>query len=268
MDRFGPSRLTIMDYSIRDAIRAGFSKVVFVIRRDFEKEFKEGIAAAYKDSVEVLLAYQENEVEGISVERKKPWGTGHAILSASACVEEPFAVINADDFYGRQSFELAHKFLKSEANDRLYGMVAYILSNTLSPNGSVSRGVCSVDENHFLSTVKEHSNIRRVDHLIKGEYEGGEVELLPQSLVSMNLWMFDPSVFKSLESHFMQFAGDNAHVPDAEFYIPSFVDDRLQNGEVKVKVIPTNEMWYGVTYREDRKRVNYALQALHEAGIY
>lgn len=268
LDRFGPSRLTIMEYSIRDAIRVGFSKVVFVIRRDFEHEFKERIVDAYKDSAEIRLAFQENEVDGVTIQRKKPWGTGHAILSASSCVQEPFAVINADDFYGRQSFELAQNFLLNEANNRLYGMVAYILSNTLSPNGSVSRGLCSVDKNHFLSTVREHTNIRRVNHLIQGEIEGNVVDLLPQSLVSMNLWMFDPSVFESLGRRFLQFARDNVHIPDAEFYIPSFVDERLQSGEVKVKVIPTNEKWYGVTYREDRKRVNLALQALHEAGIY
>jgi len=268
LDRFGPQNRTIMDYSIRDAIDAGFDQLVFVIREEFEDAFKDQIADKYTDEVKVDLVFQRPEVDGLEVRREKPWGTGHAVHCAGPVTKQPFAVINADDFYGKKSFQFAAAFLKNEVSPETYGMVGYILSNTLSPHGSVSRGVCTVDDDSRLQTVREHTNIRMEDKVVKGEFDGKEVQLSPESIVSMNLWMFHPSVFDPLQKAFHHFATENKSDPRVEFYLPFFVDERLQKGLAKVKVLTSPDRWYGVTFQEDRKRVNDALEKMHREGIY
>nr|MBS0036984.1 NTP transferase domain-containing protein [Saprospiraceae bacterium] len=269
LDTFGPESKTIMDYSVEDAIQAGFSKVVFVIREEFEEDFYRNISSRFVDRIEVVHVFQKLQVPGFEVEREKPWGTGHAILAAVEVIKEPFAVINADDFYGKHSYLQAHSFLVEQASGTEYGMVAFVLKNTLSPYGAVSRGVCEVDEKFQLHGVEEHTQISQTNGDIKGlDSKGLEKTLLPQTLVSMNLWMFHQDIFPDLRNRFHQFVADHISDPKAEFYIPSFVDEKLKKGEVKVKVLPTNEKWYGVTYREDRERVNEALNQLHAKGVY
>lgn len=270
LDRFGPSNATIMDYSIQDAIKAGFTKVVFVIRPSFEEQFETQISAQYTNQLEVEHVFQDSEIKELpdSIQREKPWGTGHAILCAAEVIEEPFAVINADDFYGKKSFELANGFLQERVASDHYGMVAYILKNTLSPHGKVSRGVCEVDDQNKLVSVREHYGIYANDGKVSGFANDELVTLSPEALVSMNLWMFHPTIFGELRSQFLDFAQSRVNDPKAEFYIPSFVDQKLKNSDLTVEVIPTDEKWYGVTYKEDRKRVNAALKLLHDRGLY
>lgn len=269
LDTFGPENKTIVDYSVSDAIEAGFSKVVFVIREEFEDEFYRNISSGYEDRIEVVHVFQELQVPGIEVIREKPWGTGHAILAAEEVINEPFAVINADDFYGKNAYRQARSFLVEQASESVFGMVAFVLNNTLSPYGYVSRGVCEVDSKFWLSGVEEHTQIALTDERIKGlDSSGKEKRLPPQTLVSMNLWMFHHSIFKALRTRFNQFVAEHKSDPRAEFYIPTFVDEKLKKGEVEVKVLPTDEKWYGVTYREDRGRVNRALNEMHSEGVY
>ncbi|TVR86050.1 MAG: nucleotidyltransferase [Saprospirales bacterium] len=268
LDRFGPQRKTIMDYSIQDAIGAGFDCIVFVIREEFESQFRAQTSSRYENEVDVRLVHQKMEVEGLLVNREKPWGTGHAVLCAEPATEQPFAVINADDFYGRKSFHLASQFLNQKASSDLYGMVGYILSNTLSPHGSVSRGICTVGSDNKLVTVREHTGIRSKGGVVLGDFEGKEVQLPPDSIVSMNLWMFHPSVFAPLREAFMAFARENTAHPKAEFYLPFFVDERLKSGATEVEVLTSPDRWYGVTFKEDRQRVNRALEKMHEEGVY
>jgi len=263
LDRFGPKQLTIMDYSIRDAIACGFKKVVFVIRKDFENQFKEQISNNYISEIEIQHVFQETKIEGLLIQRTKPWGTGHAILSAAEVIDDPFAVINADDFYGKKAFAIAHDFLLNKCSPKTYGMVAYILSNTLSPHGTVSRGVCTVDRKNHLVSVEEHSKIHEKNGLIVAKNAGSENCYLPaETLVSMNLWMFHQHIFSGLSQAFKEFLNQYATVDGSEFYIPSYIDDQLKSEKISLVVEQSPDKWYGVTYKEDRERVDKALERI------
>lgn len=272
LDEVGQAGEAIMDYSIFDAIKAGFGKVVFVIRRDFEAEFKEKIGSRWQDKVQVEYAFQDMDafvkpMPG-QVERAKPWGTGHAILVAKNVVQEPFVAINADDFYGYSGFEKMAKFLTSDCAERHYGMVGYVLRNTLSDNGTVSRGVCSMDADHNLTTVTECTGISETEAGVFHDGKDGKEALDGDSLVSMNLWGFHPALFDLLQADFDRFVESNTDHPKAEFYISSFANQLIENGTATFAVLPNNEKWYGVTYREDKAVVQHAFAEMSAAGTY
>lgn len=270
---FGPSGETIMDYSIYDAIEAGFTKVVFIIRKDFADNFKAIFEPKLKDRVKTDCVYQDlrSYVEDFKVpeERIKPWGTAHAVLCAKAAVKEPFAVINADDFYGRDAFKKAHAFLTTECNPHLYSIIGYELVKTLSENGSVSRGVCEVDDKSNLVSIAERVKIYR-DENNKITYEEGDkkFEVPSDSKVSMNFWCFDPSVFAFTEKIFSEFLSENIANPKAEFFIPIIGDRFINEGKGGIRVIPTSAKWFGVTYKEDAPDVQKSLDKLISDGVY
>ncbi len=273
LDTVGPSGETIMDYSIFDALRAGFKKVVFVIRTDFEQEFKEKIAAKWSAHVEVDFAFQGTDtfvpdIQG-QVSRQKPWGTGHAVLVAKQVVTDPFVVINADDYYGRSGFMKMHAFLTGKCSELHFAMVGYILKNTLSDHGAVSRGVCEMDENFILKKITECTGIEKGLEPLKGKNEEGiEIEIPSDSLVSMNLWGFHPHIFTLLQKGFDDFVQKNFQNPKAEFYISSFANRLIHSKTATFSVLPTDEKWYGVTYQEDKEPVKKAFQELTAKGIY
>ncbi len=272
LDRLGPSGETIMDYSVYDAIRAGFGKVVFVIRKSFEKEFREIFVDKLQGKIEVELAFQELDAvpEGITFpeERTKPWGTGHAILVAKDVVKEPFIVINADDFYGTEAYAETAKFLTSEVSEAKYAMCGYKLGKTLSDFGTVSRGVCETDEDGNLITVNERTSISKKEGEITYEEDGQKYPLKEDAIVSMNFWGFHPSLFLHLEEKFTQFIKANADNIKSEFYIPFVVDDLMKEGKVTTKVLQSEATWFGVTYQEDRPATVNKLQELVDKGIY
>lgn len=276
MDKLGPSGETLLEYSVFDAIRAGFGKVVFVIRKDIENDFKESVLNKLKGKVAVEYAFQELDVlpEGFTLpaDRKKPWGTGHAILVAAEKVKEPFAVINADDFYGNGSFKLLADFLSSsEVNDdKTYSMVGFQLEKTLSEFGFVSRGVCAIDEHHNLVAANEKTHIERTeDGSIISKLPDGSTEVLNgKSYVSMNCWGFTPSLFDYLKAGFIDFLKHNINNPKAEFYIPFMVNELIENGEVKVKVLEGFSEWFGMTYQQDRELALEKIRSLVAKGVY
>jgi UTP-glucose-1-phosphate uridylyltransferase len=270
---FGPSGETIMDYSIYDAMRSGFKKVVFIIRQDFADDFKRIFEPKLKGKIATDYVFQELGAftgdRQVPAERTKPWGTGHAVLCASHAVREPFAVINADDFYGRDAFEKAYSFLNTQCHEHLYSIIGYELARTLSENGSVSRGVCEVDEHHNLVSIAERTKIYRGDD---GQitYEEGSQKFVvsSDSPVSMNFWCFDPSVFPFIEKVFAQFLDEHLHNAKAEFFIPIIADRYTREGQGKITVIPTSAQWFGVTYKEDAPFVRESLHKLIQAGSY
>jgi len=270
---FGPAGETIMDYSIYDAIRSGFKKLVFIIRKDFADDFKKIFEPKLKGRIEVDYVYQDLHafVNGYKVpaERTKPWGTAHAVLCAKDAVKEPFAVINADDFYGHDAFKKASFFLNHECKDDLYSIIGYELAKTLSDNGSVSRGVCEVDKDNNLVSIAERVKIYRDDNN-KITYEEGEkkYEVADDSKVSMNFWCFSPSVFPFIAKIFSEFLAKNGNNPKAEFFIPIIGDRFISEGRGKIKVIPTASKWFGVTYKEDAPEVQESLNRLIKAGEY
>ncbi len=272
LDRLGPSGETIMDYSVYDAIRAGFGKVVFVIRKSFEKEFKETFVNKLKDKIEVELAFQEldNVPAGITFpeERTKPWGTGHAILVAKDKVQEPFVVINADDFYGTEAYLETAQYLVNNSSEQEYAMCGYKLGKTLSDFGSVSRGVCQTDNEGCLITVTERTSIAKNNGIITYKLDEKEYELEDSDIVSMNFWGFHPSIFLHLEEKFTAFMKENAGELKSEFYIPFVVDDLMQEGKVKTKVLQSEANWFGVTYQEDRPATVDKIAKLVADGVY
>ncbi len=272
LDGVGPQEETIMEFSIYDAIKAGFGKVVFVIRESFETAFKERFNDLFEDQIEVGYAFQQINVaiDGIAdlPERTKPWGTAHAVLAAKDQINEPFAVINADDYYGIEAYQLMADFLRDQAAPDLYSMVGYKLGKTVSDHGSVNRGVCNMDADSFLTGMTERIGIERFHQYIV--YKDGEkrISLSPDTLVSMNFFGFHHSIFEKLETGFENFVRENYTNPKAEYYIPLIANELINNGTVKMAVIPTGAMWYGVTYQEDRPTVVAALQALTSEGHY
>jgi len=274
IDAVGASGEAIIEYSIYDAIKAGFGKVVFVIRKSIEAPFKEKFAEKFDHLIETQYVYQEIDtpVAGITdlPAREKPWGTGHAVLVAKNAVYTPFAVINADDYYGADAFHKMAAFLNTRCSSDHYAMVGYTLKNTLSEHGYVNRGVCTVDEHGFLVSVVERTKIQRDD---EGKvYFPNEANVLcpldEYVPVSMNYWGFHPSYFDALEQHFIQFVAENRENPKAEFYIPYVVNKQLEDKEIKLTVLPNDEQWYGVTYQEDRPVVVEAFKTLIENGVY
>jgi UTP-glucose-1-phosphate uridylyltransferase len=270
---FGPSGETIMDYSIYDAMRSGFKKVVFIIRKDFAADFKEIFEPKLAGKIATDYVYQDlhSFVDGFQVpaERTKPWGTAHAVLCAKDAIGEPFAVINADDFYGRDAFEKAYRFLTTQVSESLHSIIGYELTKTLSENGSVSRGVCQVDAQDNLVSIAERTKIYR-DEAGKITYEEGDdkFEVPSDSKVSMNFWCFDPSVFAFIQRIFAEFLAENSHNLKAEFFIPIIGDRFIHEGRGAIKVIPTSAQWFGVTYKEDAPGVQKSLNELISSGQY
>jgi UTP-glucose-1-phosphate uridylyltransferase len=265
LDPVGPRGEIILDYSVRDALAAGFGKVVFVIRREMAELFREAVGARYEEIVEVAYAFQELEpLPGGRVSppgRNKPWGTGQAVLSAASVVREPFAVINADDYYGPSGFQALSGFL-SDKTEGHYAMVGYRLDRTLSENGTVSRGICSVDGEGKLLEITERTSIaRRADRVI--EAEGNPLlALTGEEPVSMNFWGFTPDLFAKLERLFQEFLEERGEDPKAEFYLPAAVSSLIATGEVMVTMLGTPDAWYGLTYPEDKPTVVEALASL------
>lgn len=272
LDGVGPHGETIMDYSIYDAIRAGFGKVVFVIRKDFEKDFNEKILSKYKGHIPVEVAFQsiDDLPEGFSVPegRVKPWGTGHAVRAARNVIAEPFAVINADDFYGQDAFAVLAKQLQNQGSE--YSMVGFRVGNTMSESGTVSRGVCTVGADGNLANIVERTAIGYdADHNIGFDDENGKkCQLDANTPVSMNFWGFNPDYFEYTERDFNKFLTERGTELKSEFYIPTVVDHLIKSGEKKVKVLDTASQWFGVTYPEDRPGVVAKLAALHQQGTY
>ena len=274
LDGVGPNGETIMDYSIFDAIRGGFGKVVFVIRKDFEADFREKVLNKYINHIPVELVFQSPDKlpEGFTcpADRVKPWGTNHAVMMGKEVINEPFAVINADDFYGRDSFAVLGKWLsEKEGNANQYCMVGYRVGNTLSESGTVSRGVCSMDSNRMLTDVVERTKIARIDGKVQYKDEQDNMVAIDDNTpVSMNMWGFTPDYFAHSDAAFVEFLQDNIENLKAEFYIPTVVNQLIQSGTSTVEVLDTTAGWFGVTYAEDRPSVVAKIQALVDAGEY
>ena len=270
---FGPSGETIMDYSIYDAIRSGFKKIVFIIRKDFADDFKNIFEPKWGKQVETEYVFQElgSYLHGYAApaDRSKPWGTAHAVLCAQSAIQDPFAVINADDFYGRDAFEKAYHFLTSGVNATTFSIIGYDLAKTLSENGSVSRGVCAVDADNNLVSIHERTKIYRNENGKITYEEGGKTFQVPDdSKVSMNFWCFDPAVFTFIEKIFVQFLEKDGQNPKSEFFIPIIGDRFIQEGRGRIKIIPTAASWFGVTYKEDAPSVQDSINKLIDSGAY
>lgn len=273
IDGLGPNGETIMDYSVFDALRAGFGKIVFVIRKDFEDAFRKAVLAKYEDKVPCQVCFQsiDKVPEGCTFnpERTKPWGTNHAVLMGSELIHEPFAVINADDFYGKESFEVLAKYLQSiEGTQGKYCMVGYRVQNTLSENGSVSRGVCVTDEDGYLTDVVERTKIEKVGTQIVFTENGVDTVLAENTPVSMNMWGFTPEYFEYSLAAFTQFLAEHGQELKSEFYIPTLVNQLIKEGKASCKVLDTPAKWFGVTYSEDRPQVVMKINDLVNKGVY
>jgi len=274
LDPVGPSDEIIIDYSIYDAIQAGFGKVVFLIRRDIEDVFRESIGKRYEGKIEVDYAFQSKDdiPEGFSIpeERDKPWGTGQAVLAAESVINEPFAVINADDFYGRSGFKLLAQQLSEESDGLAHlSMVGFILRNTLSEHGTVSRGICTTDSNAYLQDVTEITKIQKSGNGAKNLADGEAItDLTADEIVSMNMWGFTPEIFPEMKKQFVEFLEKNIDTPKSEFYLPLAVDTLIKQGLGKVKVLKSEDHWFGVTYQEDKPVVVASIKKLVDDGIY
>ncbi|MDB5211560.1 MAG: nucleotidyltransferase [Sediminibacterium sp.] len=273
IESFGPGGETIMDYSIYDAMRAGFGKVVFIIREEFAENFKAIFEPKLKGRIETDYAFQHlHSFTGgreIPAERTKPWGTAHAVLCCKGKVNEPFAVINADDYYGRDAFVKAYDFLTTQCNEKTYCIIGYELKNTLSDNGTVSRGVCEVNADNNLTDINERLGIvRGEDGKVTYEDGNGLHEVSEDSLVSMNYLCFAPGFIDVCEEQFLHFLDERKNEPKAEFFIPIVTKYFIDSGKGEIKVIPTSAKWFGVTYKEDAPGVQASINALVEAGEY
>lgn len=272
IEAFGPDGETIMDYSIYDAIRAGFGKIVFIIREEFAEQFKDIFEPKLKGKIETAYVYQDMDahLNGYErpVDRTKPWGTAHAVLCAKGVINEPFAVINADDFYGRDSFEKAAEFLHTDCSSNHYAIIGYQLKQTLSEYGTVNRGVCSTDNEGHLNSVVERLNISYKNGVVTCDDGLTPKELDVNTIVSMNFWCFHPSIFDYSEKLFATFLEKRGAEPKSEFFIPIVADDFMHNGGGKIEIIPTNAIWFGVTYKEDAPAVRKAIDMLLEQGEY
>jgi len=270
----GPSGETIMDYSVFDAIRSDFGKVVFIIRKSIEEDFCDKVLRKYQKTISCEYVFQELDALPSGFHplenRQKPWGTGHAILMAADVVKEPFAVINADDFYGQDAFLQMGRFLKNmDVKNNHWAMIAYRLANTLSDFGFVSRGLCNVDGNNMLINVTERTKIRRYDKNIAYQDENNNDIVLDENLpVSMNFWGFTPSLFGCLKTGFDNFLKNNSDNPNAEFYIPSEVSRQIDEKNASVQVISTSANWFGITYAEEKAAASAQIKHLVETGNY
>lgn len=275
LDAMGPSGQTMVDYAVEDAVRAGFGKVVFVIRKDFEAAFRDQVGEKHRNQIEVRYAFQDlHDLPGkhtVPAGRTKPWGTAHAVRAARECIDEPFAVINADDFYGREAYAqmAAHLSKASKTSQLAASMVGYVLGHTLSPHGTVNRGICVLKDG-ALQSVEEYSNIGiDADDQLRGDHLTGERVPLPrEAVVSMNFWGFTPAIFEPLEKGFEAFLQARGKEEKSEYYLPSLVDSLIQEGAVKCPVLQTESPWFGVTYPEDKARVVESIQKLTDAGLY
>ncbi len=277
LDGLGPNGETIMDYSIYDAINAGFGKLVFVIRKDFEKDFREKIISKYESKIACELVFQSIDKlpEGFTCPagREKPWGTNHAVLMGAEVINEPFAVINCDDFYGRDSFQVMGKFLSSLPADSkgVYSMVGFRVGNTLSESGTVSRGICETNEKRMLTSVVERTKIQRIDGEVKYIDDNGAWTTTAETTpVSMNFWGFTPDYFKHSADFFREFLSQKENMENlkSEFFIPLCVDKVINDGTASVEVLDTTSLWFGVTYPEDRQSVVDKIKALVDEGVY
>ena len=273
VDGFGPHGETIIDYSIYDAIKAGFGKVSFIIREEFAEPFKAIFEPKLKGRIEIDYVFQSYDLKpfGIDkiIERAKPWGTAHAVLAARNQVHEPFCVINADDFYGYDAYEKMAKFLNTEVADDKYSIIGYQVDKTLSDYGTVSRGVCQVDENQNIVAINERLKVYfDKNGGVVYEEDGVEIPLPSDTQVSMNFWGFTPAVFEKTEPLFKAFVAANENNPKAEFFIPLIGDELIKNGEASFKVIPTDAKWFGVTYKEDKPIVQKSISDLVANGVY
>ncbi|MEH0153145.1 sugar phosphate nucleotidyltransferase [Limibacter armeniacum] len=277
IDQFGPSGETIIDYSIYDAIEAGFDKLVFVIRKNIEEEFKEVFVDKFQDRIEIDYAFQELDIvpKGINVpkERVKPWGTGHALMVAREKINTPFAVINADDFYGKESFKVMADLLRELDPNSIdtQCMVGFRLGNTLSENGYVSRGICQVHENSMLEAVVEHTKVgygADKTSIFSTENAPEPIQLASDAVASMNLFGFTPRIFEHVERYFRQFIAERYTELKSEFYLPSIVNNLIEENLSQIKVLDTPEKWFGVTYPEDKKIAQHKLSELVGQGIY
>lgn len=274
IDPVGPNGEIILDYSIYDAIRGGFGKVVFIIRKDIEADFKEVVSKRWEGKIELDYVYQQLDAipapftvpEG----RTKPWGTGHAVMCAAGKVNEPFAVINADDFYGKSGFEQLGKALSENTDPTQFYMVGFPIKNTLSEFGSVSRGICELDENNNLKEVIERTKIEALGggRAVFTDDNGEKVELCGKEISSMNFWGFMPSLFDGMGAMFEEFLKERGTELKSEFYIPFVVAEMIHNGKANVKVLRSADSWFGVTYREDKPRVQADIKALIAKGVY
>ena len=273
IDAFTPEGDTIIDFSLYDALQAGFGKFVFIIRKSFEKEFKEIFNKKLEGKAEVDYVYQELENvpdKYINPERTKPWGTGHALLMAKDAVKENFAIINADDFYGKEAFDVMAKSLMEKNKESYdFNTMAYLLKNTVSDHGFVSRGECQVDENGYLTDVTERTHIEKIDcKLMRKDDDGLFIPIDENTVVSMNFWGFTPKCFEFGEKLFEEFLKANKENLKAEFYIPSVVNEILKSGIASVEVLKSDAKWFGVTYREDKEIVQKAIGELKKQNVY
>lgn len=280
LDPVGPSGEIIMDYSVYDAIEAGFNKVVFIIRKDLEEDFKEIIGDRIAKHIEVEYCFQELDdlPEGFSLPegRTKPWGTGQAVLACKNIVKEPFAVINADDYYGKESFVKIHDYLVSieetdpQSDKYKFCMAGFILGNTLSENGTVTRGICEVDENDMLIDIQETGDLIQVENHVEGTNltTREEVNLSINSVVSMNMWGFTPELLDELYDGFEEFLSEYGSELKSEYLLPDVVGDLVKEKTAEVKVLTTNDKWFGVTYKEDKEKVAESFKKLVDEGIY
>lgn len=272
IDGFGPNDETIIDYSIYDAINAGFGKVVFIIKEEFVENFKSIFDEKLAGKVETDYVFQTFDLKkyGIDkeIQRARPWGTGHAMLEAKNQIHEPFCIINADDYYGYKAFKRMADFLSNEAAENKYGVVGYEVSNTLSGNGSVSRAVCKTDIDGNMTEINERTKVYSKGGTIVYEEDGKETFLDSSTPVSMNFWAFTPDVFKATEKSFVDFVFQNESNPKAEFFIPLIADYLIKNDIATFQVIPTDTRWFGVTYKEDKEIVKANINNLIKDGIY
>lgn len=272
LDELGPNGEAIIDYSLYDAIRAGFGKVVFIIRTDFADEFKARFEPNLKGRIATDYVYQslDKVPEGftVSLDREKPWGTAHAVMMAADVVKEPMAVINADDFYGSEAYRVMADFLVTSKDSSEYSMIGYRISNTLSPYGSVSRGVCMTDENGYLTSVVERTKIRREPEGIF-YYEGEDRFPLDENApVSMNFWGMKPEVFKYIKEGFSKFLTEHGHESKTEYFIPLLINDNIVKGNISTRVLACDSSWFGITYREDKPLAQKEIRSLIEQGEY
>ncbi len=272
IDRIGPSGETILDYSVFDALRSGFERVVFIIRKDIEKDFREVIFDRLEKKIPVSYIFQELEdlPAGYTCPsgRVKPWGTGHAVWTARHHIHSPFCAINADDFYGLESFQHAVLFFKNQGHQGDYCLMGYLVRNTLSDYGSVTRGVCQVDQDDYLIGIEERFHILKAEKGILYRENDQDYPLDENTIVSMNMWGFTPSLFDFLDRGFREFLQENASLPKAEFLLPSVINDLLQRRLIKARVLKSNAIWFGLTYFEDKQKVIDTIRDLVGQGLY